>query len=87
MRRFNSPIIIFLIFFITAQSISSEEEKNSFSFSVSPSLIAGSGFEYVFNTDSHINSKLDWPLLPGGGLTAGTEFKLKSGFYFSFVYL
>lgn len=84
MKIISYKCFIFFLF-VSAHAISSEEGKTLFSFSVSPSLIAGSGFEYVFNTDSHINSKLDWPLLPGGGLTAGTEFKLKSGFYFSFV--
>ena len=85
MSGFDRRIIIFIFLFISAHSISSEEGKTSFSFSVSPSLIAGSGFEYVFSTDSHIRSKLDWPLLPAGGLTADTEFKLKNGLYFSFI--
>ena len=85
MRGFDRRIIIFIFLFISAHSISSEEGKTLFSFSVSPSLIAGSGFEYVFSTDSHIRSKLDWPLLPAGGLTADTEFKLKNGLYFSFI--
>ena len=84
MRRFNRLIIIFLIFFITAHAISSEEGKTSFSFSVSPSLIVGSGFEYVLKYDI-IKSRLAWPFLPAGGLTADTEFKLKNGFYLSFV--
>lgn len=85
MSGFDRRIIILIFLFLSAHSISSEEGKTSFSFSVSPSLIAGSGFEYVFSTDSHIRSKLDWPLLPAGGLTADTEFKLKNGLYFSFV--
>lgn len=84
MRRLERQIIIFLIFFITAHAISSEEGKTSFSFSVSTSLIVGSGFEYVLKYDI-IRSRLDWPLLPAGGLTADTEFKFKNGFYFSFV--
>ena len=85
MSGFDRRIIILIFLFISAHSISSEEGKTLFSFSVSPSLIAGSGFEYVFSTDSHIRSKLDWPLLPAGGLTADTEFKLKNGLYFSFI--
>ena len=85
MSGFDRRIIILIFLFLSAHSISSEEGKTSFSFSVSPSLIAGSGFEYVFSTDSHIRSKLDWPLLPAGGLTADTEFKLKNGLYFSFI--
>ncbi|XTB06589.1 omptin family outer membrane protease [Treponema denticola] len=85
MSGFDRRIIILIFLFLSAHSISSEEGKTLFSFSVSPSLIAGSGFEYVFSTDSHIRSKLDWPLLPAGGLTADTEFKLKNGLYFSFI--
>ena len=85
MSGFDRRIIILIFLFLSAHSISSEEGKTSFSFSVSPSLIAGSGFEYVFSTDSHIRSKLDWPLLPAGGLTADTEFKLKNGLFFSFI--
>lgn len=82
MKLFNKLV---LIFFILAQTISSEEEKHSFSFSASPSLIAGSGFEYVFRSDSRIKSKLDWPLLPAGGLTVNSELKFNTGFYISFV--
>lgn len=60
-----------------------EEGKTSFSFSASPSLIAGSGFEYVLEYDV-TKSRLDWPLLPAGGLAANAEFKLKKGLYLSF---
>lgn len=84
MRDFYRRIIIFLILFISAKTVIGEEGRYSFNLSVSPSLIAGSGFEYVFRSDSLIKSKLDWPILPAGGLTACTEFKLKNGFYLSF---
>lgn len=83
MSGFGRRIIIFLIFFITAHVASSEEGENSFNFSISPSLIVGSGFEYAFKIDS-LKSKLDWPLLPAGGITANAELSLKKGLYFSF---
>ena len=83
MSGFGRRIIIFLIFFITAHVASSEERENYFNFSISPSLIVGSGFEYAFKIDS-LKSKLDWPLLPAGGITANAELSLKKGLYFSF---
>nr|WP_303932564.1 omptin family outer membrane protease [Treponema denticola] len=83
MSGFGRRIIIFFIFFITAHVASSEEGENSFNFSISPSLIVGSGFEYAFKIDS-LKSKLDWPLLPAGGITANAELSLKKGLYFSF---
>ena len=83
MSGFGRRIIIFLIFFITAHVASSEEGENYFNFSISPSLIVGSGFEYAFKIDS-LKSKLDWPLLPAGGITANAELSLKKGLYFSF---
>lgn len=84
MRRFDRRILIFIFFFITAQIILSEERDIYFNFSAAPVLMAGTGFEYVLKYDV-TKSRLDWPLLPAGGLTAGTEFKLKNGFYLSFV--
>lgn len=84
MSVFYRRIIVFIFLFISAYSASSEEGKTSFNFSVYPSLFTGSGFEYVFSSDSLIKSRLDWPFLPAGGLTACTEFKLKNGFYLSF---
>lgn len=83
MSGFGRRIIIFLIFFITAHAASSEEGEHYFNFSISPSLIVGSGFEYAFKIDS-LKSKLDWPLLPAGGITANAELSLKKGLYFSF---
>ena len=83
MNSFGRRIIIFLIFFITAHVASSEEGETYFNFSISPSLIVGSGFEYAFKIDS-LKSKLDWPLLPAGGITANAELSLKKGLYFSF---
>ena len=84
MSGFGRRIIIFLIFFITAHAASSEEGETYFNFSISPSLIVGSGFEYAFRIDSFIKSKLDWPLLPSGGITTNAELSLKKGLYFSF---
>ena len=83
MNGFDRRIIIFLIFFITAHAASSEEGEHYFNFSISPSLIVGSGFEYAFKIDS-LKSKLDWPFLPAGSITANTELSLKKGLYFSF---
>lgn len=83
MRRFNRRVIVCIFIFIAAPALMAEEEQTAFHLSTSPGIIIGSGFEYVLKYGL-TKSRLDWPLLPVGSITANTEFKLKNGFYISF---
>lgn len=77
--------VLILLFFFNPSSLFGDDKLYSFDIGLSPGLVLGSGYEYVFGDDQRTVSRLDWPMLPAASSVLSSDFNLKNGLHVSFI--